>query len=347
LAPPVGRLLQAVSKIVICFLSSRQYKNKGGSAVANEAKMQLNRIRSRGFTLIELLVVIAIIGILIALLLPAVQKVREAAQRMSSSNNLKQLGLACHNFEGNYQYLPYGGLHQGETGATDVNNGFANANIASSGSWIYQILPFIEQDNLYKSWTFPDTGPTAMDTVHFVAVKPTLCPGRNRGKGYKTQPVNTAGPVTDYAINNRINKPATNDLRTNLTAVGNINRRMSISRIPDGSSNTILAGEKALQISEHDNDIAASYDESIVQGGWGGTARAGNDIQTNDAAGLSSYVLVRDLPNEVDPVQTQHFGGPFSGGVLFVMADGSVRASITTCPRRRSATCWRPMTGKS
>jgi prepilin-type N-terminal cleavage/methylation domain-containing protein len=287
--------------------------------------MKLNQARWRGFTLIELLVVIAIIGILIALLLPAVQKVREAANRMSSSNNLKQLGLACHNFEGTYQYLPYCGLHQGETGATDVNNGYANAFIGGSGSWIYQILPYIEQDNLYRSWVFPNTGPTATDTVHFVPVKPILCPGRSRGKGYKTQPLATAGPVTDYAINNRINKPATNSFRTNNTTVGAINRQMSIARIPDGSSNTILAGEKALQSSEHDNDVAASYDESIVQGGWGGAARAGNDIQTNDAAGLVSYVLVRDQPSEVNPPQTQHFGGPFTGGVLFVMADGSVR----------------------
>jgi prepilin-type N-terminal cleavage/methylation domain-containing protein len=293
--------------------------------------MKLVRTRSPGgFTLIELLVVIAIIAILIGLLLPAVQKVREAAARMQSANNLKQLGLACHNFESAYGYLPYCGLHTGETGALDVNNGFANVNVQGSGTWIYQILPYIEQENLYKSWAFPNTGPTATDTVHHVAVKTILDPGRSRGKGYKTQPLgnpsNTAGPVTDYAINNRINKPATNlPSRTNNTTVGSINQKVAISRIPDGSSNTALAGQKALQGSEHDNDIAASYDESIVQGGWGGTARAGNDVGSNDNAGVSSYVLVRDLPLEVNPLQNQHFGGPYAGGVLFVLADGSVR----------------------
>jgi prepilin-type N-terminal cleavage/methylation domain-containing protein/prepilin-type processing-associated H-X9-DG protein len=107
------------------------------------------RNRSQGFTLIELLVVIAIIAILIALLVPAVQKVREAAARTQCQNNLKQIGLALHNFNDTHRGLP----HYGETWwhgpAYDVNGGVLGPRYQTAG-WAFQILPFIEQDNLYK-----------------------------------------------------------------------------------------------------------------------------------------------------------------------------------------------------
>jgi len=120
------------------------------------------RARSRlaGFTLIELLVVIAIISVLIGMLLPAVQKAREAAHRISCANNLRQIVLALHHYELNYQQLP----------PSRICNGGA--------SWAVLILPYLEQDNLYRQWNLSNSYYQQNNTARQTAVKTYFCPSR-------------------------------------------------------------------------------------------------------------------------------------------------------------------------
>jgi prepilin-type N-terminal cleavage/methylation domain-containing protein len=131
-----------------------------------------------GFTLIELLVVIAIIGVVMALLLPAVQKVREAANRTHCANNLKQIGLACHNFHDNYGRFPTCPDWQDFSGPRSPNIiGNLQVGIAygrdhsplgikyQTAGWAFQLLPFLEQDNLYRTSDVVYSGTTAVNTI--------------------------------------------------------------------------------------------------------------------------------------------------------------------------------------
>ena len=182
--------------------------------------------RLGGFTLVELLVVIAIIGVLVALLLPAVQSAREAARRMQCSNNLKQITLAVHNYHDSHKLLPPGSTNAALSGST----GFA------------AILPYIEQANLYSQYDFTK-GNSEPENLQVVSqrIKTYLCPScffvrkvpingcdaNDRAPGTYAFSTSTGDPygISDGAIVNALTPPT------------------RLASITDGTSNTFLAGE--------------------------------------------------------------------------------------------------------
>src|SRR5712692_6505514 len=173
--------------------------------------LQPNLAKARGFTLIELLVVIAIIAVLIALLLPAVQKVRESANRMQCLNNLKQMGLALHNYHDAYRSFPAGFISTLIDPSWRLPAGNCNAFPAELGpgwSFFALMLPYLEQENLYHTIRFDlaITDP-ANDAARRTPVKLYLCPSDTDFRlievttcGSPPSKANTPTVLTDAAV---------------------------------------------------------------------------------------------------------------------------------------------------
>jgi len=197
----------------------------------------------RGFTLIELLVVIAIIAILIGLLLPAVQKVREAAARMQCGNNLKQMGVAIHNYaSANQDKLPDG-----------VHGGLPPSPQYPGNLFFYQLLPFIEQDNVYRgpdtssyyAWRWQDVGQGAKTVI-----KTYLCPSdSSHSNGFRPTDTST-WTVTSYARNWFLFDQA-GGYQPNQGGHYYTLSKYSIGNIPDGTSTTIGIVERYAYMSAY------------------------------------------------------------------------------------------------
>ncbi len=233
--------------------------------------MKRNSTRCRGFTLIELLVVIAIIGILIALLLPAVQKVRAAALRGQCQNNLKQIGIALHSFHDTNSRFP--------PGCARDQIPFGTSGTGGSGygsSWMGYILPYVEQDNLYRQLTFAGgsgweqtaNGPVISDVVIPIyrcpaSPLPLTCEDGmhapasfNGGKARNVMAATYVGIAgadvaalpTETRVNGGANvNQATGGNGGNVSAGGILfpNAQIRISQVSDGTSNTFLVSEQS------------------------------------------------------------------------------------------------------
>jgi prepilin-type N-terminal cleavage/methylation domain-containing protein/prepilin-type processing-associated H-X9-DG protein len=287
----------------------------------------------RAFTLIELLVVIAIIAILIGLLLPAVQKVREAAARAKCANNLKQIGLAAHNYHDTNGYLPPAWLGGNQhLGVAIDPNGWA--------SWAVLILPFVEQDNVYKLWNINLQASAQTPAAYQQQLSVYLCPSRPAPVLSTGDFVTPGGGLGDYAAcfgvdgsgsnsNGAIiptaamNQSTMNDASGQPVLKPGWKGQLNMLSITDGTSNTFMFGEKHIR----PNSLRGKNEDRSIYGGQNNSVRRMAGLSPppdNEARPL------RPANDQNTALANSSFGGPHTGVCQFVFVDGSVKPVKTS-----------------
>jgi prepilin-type N-terminal cleavage/methylation domain-containing protein/prepilin-type processing-associated H-X9-DG protein len=304
-------------------------------------------VRRSAFTLIELLVVIAIIAVLIGLLLPAVQKVREAAARMSCQNNLKQIGLACHNYESALGGLPPSRITKNNSAAPYIPAGMGRANV------LFFLLPYLEQENLKnrftssRDWSDPVNTGTGMLEV---PIKPFVCPSSPGGTRTATvtnpkyltsftvpytDTTNTGmftGFVSDYTVLVQVKSSSSSIIGLGLVppyttasppgfGAMRQNTNTPINTITDGTSNTVIFGEMAgrpqLYVTGKKPGTGTVSDSIWCSADQPANVTGSSADGTGAATATSACVV--NCRNETD-LYSFH-----TGGVSVAFADGSVR----------------------
>ena len=280
----------------------------------------------RGFTLIELLVVIAIIAILIGLLLPAVQKIREAANRMKCSNNLKQLGLGLQNYQATNGYFPPGAVTNSTAlGPTQVRLKLG-ITTPSLHSWSVFILPYVEQDNLFRLYNinahwYAPANQQVRETPLALMACPTTPGGKNRMVERTIGGSTVRAAAGDYAPNNAYGSALEGlglvDPALDRTGVLRVNVVYSIPEIADGTSNTSVLAECAGRPDRH---RAGRLYEAGTQrdGGW---ADRDNEYITH---GYTADGSASGGPCHTNCTNNNEVYSFHVGGANHVFADGSV-----------------------
>jgi prepilin-type N-terminal cleavage/methylation domain-containing protein len=276
------------------------------------------RLKRSGFTLVELLVVIAIIGILVGLLLPAVQAAREAARRMQCSNNLKQLGLAAHNYHDAYKKFPIGHHFVGtpDSGAT---RGLAYG-------WSFALLPFIEQGNLYNQF---DTRYTVFERTitrnGILAGTPLSsfdCPSDIKPPtiDLASEAIRPAATTSYKAINGSYNNyhvPGNASGLNNGTFERDSRGNYGIQNLTDGTSNTAIIGETRWGMNNSTPRRTRTYLHGAADPNTHGWAQGATECLFINASRAINWPVASQAGNRTA-------GSFHTGGAQFVFGDGSV-----------------------
>ena len=279
--------------------------------------------RRRGFTLIELLVVIAIIGVLIGLLLPAVQAAREAARRSQCSNNLKQMGLALHNYHDAIGAFPPGYISR---------PGPDGDNIGPGWGWASMILPQIEQGNVFNSVNFSlAIEAPANSTARMTRLSAFVCPSDPSFMPQFTVVDDTTSssalgaPICDVAASDYVGSFGTRDVsdvpgRDFGDGLFFRNSSVRLADVLDGTSQTIAVGEKSQNLARATWVGAISHAAVPIT-----ELTSGNGLSPEGGGALVlSHTGERDGPNS-KPAHADQFWARHPGGCNFAFGDGSVR----------------------
>ncbi|WP_437187767.1 DUF1559 domain-containing protein [Planctomicrobium sp. SH668] len=277
--------------------------------------------RREGFTLIELLVVIAIIAVLIALLLPAVQQAREAARRSQCKNNLKQIGLALHNYHDTHNTFPLGSGGAGTSPATGAAcNWSAVQTPQARAPWTVLILPMLDEGPRYSSFDFNDSftvgpwqqGATANETQWRQPMVKYRCPSDVNATN---DPVNSYKGVAGGGVNFACYSSGASNRQFFRSGILYHGSKVRIADITDGTTNTFLVGESINMAGEAQHGMYglgwASPD--YIDSAWGFPVNNGQTVNPINSNMGSGHDVVGD------------FSSRHVGGAHFLMADGSVQ----------------------